>query len=306
MTTAEGVHASSSRPNSALAAALAGSRIVPFDALRAYPLNAASDAHALKAELSAMQALLRAESPPEVAAIVATLVHDLGGTLAPTRDTNAAAAFPNDVAIDLGEPHLPLADPGSLEALRLAEVLPRFMEAARLVLSRMHGPLRRYEEGARDQATGLMTRRAWMRRLAAAAPGDGVCLIELQGEEALSNSEGGDRDVVLRAVAALMLRTFRLDDSCGRYSAGELACLTVGFHGAGLRDRCEQLQRAWRVDSLAFAPDARLRIEVADVGPRGGAAALRVAELALHGGGQPGRNAAEFASPAAYAQAWRA
>jgi len=46
MTTAERVHASSSRPTSALAAALAGSRIVPFDALRAYPLDAASDAHA--------------------------------------------------------------------------------------------------------------------------------------------------------------------------------------------------------------------------------------------------------------------
>ena len=156
-------------PPSALAAREAGARPRRIDSGRAYPATPASgDLEALGAELAATQALLRAESPAAVGAVMLTFVHDLGGVVVPARYAAPATAIPLDVSLGLSEPLLPLADPVSVAAMRLNAVLPEFLEAARLVLSRLQGDLQRDDEATRDQLTGLLTRRAWMRRLSCA------------------------------------------------------------------------------------------------------------------------------------------
>jgi hypothetical protein len=101
---------------------------------------------ALAAELAATQALLRATSADEVAAIVSTLVHDLGGALVSARYADPAMALPVDVSLGQSEPLLPYADPVSVSSMRLRTVLPGFLEAALLAQSRLREGTRREEE----------------------------------------------------------------------------------------------------------------------------------------------------------------
>jgi hypothetical protein len=136
MTGGNGAGGAEPVPPSVRAARLAGTR--KRETGRAYPLGVASShLTALGAELAATQALLRAESADEVAAIVSTLVHDLGGALVPARYADPATTIPVDVSLGLTEPFLPSADPISVAAMRLGAVLPEFLEAARLVLVRL-------------------------------------------------------------------------------------------------------------------------------------------------------------------------
>ncbi len=111
---------------------------------RAYPgVIMSRDADAAAAQLAATRALLRAGAPEEVAAIVATLVHDLGGGLLPARLDVRGIALPLDVSLGLSEPKLAWAEPVSVVAMRLESVLPLFVEDARVVLSRLQGQARR-------------------------------------------------------------------------------------------------------------------------------------------------------------------
>ena len=124
-------------PPSVLAAQRAGGR--SRHERRAYPVATASrDPEALAVELAATQALVRAQSAAEVGAVVSTLVHDLGGALVPARYADPGTAVPVDISLGLSEPLLPFADPISVTAMRLTEVLPEFLEDARLVLDRLH------------------------------------------------------------------------------------------------------------------------------------------------------------------------
>jgi diguanylate cyclase (GGDEF)-like protein len=285
-------------PPSVLAARQVGARARRSDNGRAYPLTAASQGlEALGAELAATQALLRAESAAEVCAVVSTLVHDLGGTLVPARYADPATVVPVDVSLGLSEPLLPFAEPVSVAAMRLNAVLPAFLEGARLVLSRLRGDLQRDEEATRDQLTGVLTRRAWMRRLSGAAPGDSVCLIDLDHFKAVNDTGGhAAGDAVLRAIGALILRTFRVGDSCGRYGGDELVCLAPGLPGPGLVARCEQLRRAWEQERPAAGARVGLSIGVAEVREGGGRAALQSADSAMYRGKTEGRNRTVLAS----------
>ncbi|HYO40249.1 MAG TPA: hypothetical protein VER39_11385 [Nocardioidaceae bacterium] len=114
---------------------------------RAYaPVAAPGDPAALAAELAATQALLRAESAEQVAAIVSTLVHDLGGALVSARYADPAMVLPVDVSLGQSEPLLPYADPVSVSSMRLRTVLPGFLEAALQVQSRLRAETERVEE----------------------------------------------------------------------------------------------------------------------------------------------------------------
>jgi diguanylate cyclase (GGDEF)-like protein len=286
-------------PPSVLAARRSGVRTGGRDNSRAYPFPAASDdPKALGAELAATQALLRAESAAEVGGVVSTFVHDLGGGLIPARYADPATVIPLDVSLGLSEPLLPFADPVSVAAMRLRAVLPEFLEAARLVLSRLQGDLRRDEEASRDQLTGVLTRRAWMRRLSGAVPGDSVCLIDLDHFKTVNDTGGhAAGDAVLRAIGGLMLRTFRKDDSCGRYGGDELVCLTPRSPGPSLVARCEQVRQAWEQERPIAGAQVGLSIGVAEVDERGGLAALRSADSAMYQAKVEGRNRTVLASP---------
>ena len=114
---------------------------------RAYgPVADPGDPVALAVELAATQALLTARSAEEVAAIVSTLVHDLGGALVPARYADPAKALPVDVSLGQSEPLLPYAEPVSVSSMRLRTVLPGFLEAALLVQSRLREGRSREEE----------------------------------------------------------------------------------------------------------------------------------------------------------------
>lgn len=291
-------------PPSAAAARQAGPHARQREGGRAYPLaDGSQDLEALGAELAATKALVRAESDFEVGAVVSTLVHDLGGALVPARDANAATAIPVDVSFGLSEPVLPYADPGSLAALRLGAVLPDFLEAARLVLDRQRGDLRRGEEASRDHLTGVLTRRAWMRRVSGAAPGDGICLIDLDNFKALNDTNGhAAGDAVLRAIGGLMLRTFRVSDSCGRYGGDEFVCFAPGLPAGILMVRCGEFRRAWEQERPAAAALVGLSIGVAEVRDQGGRAALGSADSAMYRGKTAGGNRTVMASPDDYAR----
>jgi diguanylate cyclase (GGDEF)-like protein len=285
-------------PPSVLAARRAGDRTRRCGNGRAHPLTAASqDVEALVAELAATQALLRAESAAEVGAVVSTLVHDLGGALIPARYADLETVVPVDVSLGLSEPLLPFADPVSVARMRLSAVLPEFLEAARLVIFRLRGEQRRDEEAKIDHLTGVLTRRAWMRRLSAAVPGDSICIIDLDHFKAVNDTGGhAAGDAVLRAIGGLILRTFRKDDSCGRYGGDELVCLAPGFPGRSLVARCEQVRRAWEQERPIAGAGVGLSIGVAEVGEEGGRAALRSADSAMYRGKVEGRNRTMLAS----------
>jgi diguanylate cyclase (GGDEF)-like protein len=249
------------------------------------------DVDALSLELSALHALLRAGSEADVTRVVTTLVHDLGGALVPARYADPTVALPMDASLGLSEPLLPFADPVSVAAMRLSDVLPGFLEAARLVLGRLQGEARQAEEATRDSLTGLLTRRAWMRRLSEAVPGDGICLIDLDHFKTVNDTSGhAAGDAVLRAIGGIVLRTFRSNDACGRYGGDELVCLTPGLSGAGLVDRCDRVRATWHEEMPPEGRPVGLSVGVAVVGPAGGRAALQAADSAMYRAKSRGRN----------------
>jgi len=286
-------------PPSVVATRQATGRADRREGRRAYPLAATSqDLHAIGAELAASKALLRAESDAELGLIVLTLVHDLGGALFPARDADPATAIPVDVSLGLSEPMLACADPDSLPALRLGAVLPDFLEGARLVLDRRRGEVRRGEEATRDPLTGVLTRRAWMRRVSGAVPGDGICLIDLDHFKALNDAEGhAAGDAALHVAGGLMLRTFRSGDACGRYGGDEFVCFSPGLPAQTLLVRCEELRHAWVQERPAAAARVGLSIGVAEVSDQGARAALSAADSAMYRGKFAGGNRTVLASP---------
>jgi len=252
--------------------------------------DADQDAGVAGLQAAALRALLRATSADQVPPVLATFVRDLGGGLVPARLADPANTLPVDVAFGASEPMLPYADPVSVAAMRLAQLLPEMMEDARLVIRRLQGDVQRDDEATRDPLTGLLTRRAWMRRLAEADIGDSVCLIDLDRFKTVNDRYGhGAGDEVLRAVGALLLRGFRDADSCGRYGGDELTCLTPGLPAQALARRCEVLRGQWEQERPDCAADVGFSIGVASVTTEGGRAALQAADAAMYRAKSAGR-----------------
>lgn len=254
----------SALPPSVLAARRAKAPVRPVGSGgRAYPA-AGEDADDAEVQLAATRALLVATEPHEVAAVVATLVRDLGGGLVPARLAHDSAALPLDVSLGLSEPLLPWVEPVSVARMRLSRVLPVVLADARRVLDRLHAEARRAEESERDPVTGLTTRRAWMRRLRAATAGDAVCLVRLHDD-----TPDGPRtpvgDDVLRAVAALLRQVLRPEDACGRFGPDELACLAHAVPPEVLAGRLDRVRDRWRQERPDHACAVGLRVGVAAV-----------------------------------------
>ncbi len=269
---------------------------------RAYPaVPADDDLEAVSAQLAATRALLTASTSQEVSAIVATLVRDLGGGLVPARLAESERTIQMDVSFGLSEPMLPWAEPVSVAAMRLSRVLPGFVEDARQVFDRLQGEARRAEEAERDALTGLLTRRAWMRRLSGAGPADAVALIDLDHFKAANDSGGhAAGDEVLRAIGGVLLRAFRPSDACGRYGGDELACLAPGMPAEALAGRMEQLRLYWQQQRPAAGADVGLSIGVAQVGDHEPRTALNAADRALYRVKASGRDRTALATDADY------
>ena len=295
-------------PPSVLAARRAAAAEPAPAAARAYPaLPAEGDVETVSARLDATRALLSASSPRDVAAIVATLVRDLGGELVPARLAKSTSAIQLDVSFGLSEPMLPWAEPATVAETRLSRTLPAFVQDARQVLDRLRGETTRADEADRDALTGLLTRRAWMRRLSAAEPGDAVCLIDLDHFKAV-NDLGGHAagDEVLRALGRLLLRVLRPDDACGRYGGDELACLTPATPAAALVERTDHLRALWQEQRPPAAAGVGLSVGVAQIGAHEPRAALVAADCALYRVKAGGRDASALATEDDYPTGGRA
>ena len=259
--------------------------------------EADDDLAAVSAQLSATRALLAASTPQEVPAIVATLVRDLGGGLVPARLAEGGSAMPLDVSFGLTEPMLPWSETVSVEAMRLARVLPDVVADARLVFDRLQGDVRRAEEADRDSLTGLLTRRSWMRRLSAAGAGDAVCLIDLDHFKNVNDSAGhAAGDEVLRAMGGLLLTALRPSDACGRYGGDELAALATAMPAQALAERMNHVRIAWQRQRPAIASGVGLSIGVAQIGHGTPRMALEAADRALYRVKNSGRNATAVAT----------
>lgn len=268
---------------------------------RAYPLDGGyDDPLVVRARLGATRALLAATAPGQVAAIVATFVGDLGGRLVPAR-LGDPDAMPLDVSLGTGEPVLPCAGPVSVAGMRLSAVLPTFVEEARAVLQRLQGDERQTQEAEVDLLTGLLTRRAWMRRISSAREGDGVAMIDLDHFKLVNDTAGhAAGDLVLRAVGVLLREQFRGDDAVCRYGGDELACLTPGMSAEALVARLDDVRAAWNRTRPRVGQRVGLSVGVAAIGPEEPSAAVRSADRALYRAKAAGRDRTALATPAEY------
>lgn len=265
---------------------------------RPYPLvRAGDDLDAISAQLAATRALLTAATPQDVVAVVAALVGDLGGALVPARLAESGPTVQIDVSFGLSEPMLPWADPVSVASMRLARHLPGFVADARLVFDRLQGDTRRTEEAERDSLTGLLTRRAWMRRLSTAGASDAVCVVDLDHFKAANDRAGhAGGDEVLRAISELLLRVFRPGDACGRYGGDELVCLAPGMSAEDMSARTDRLRSSWQHERPAAGVGVGLSVGVAQIGDREPRVALKAADRALYRVKAAGRNASAIAT----------
>jgi diguanylate cyclase (GGDEF)-like protein len=285
-------------PPAMLAAARARARGDAINARqRAYPFAAGSEDDAGAALLAATRALLVVRTPEELAAVVATLVHDLGGGVVPARLAEHTA-LPLDISFGLTEPLLAWAEPVSVAALQLADLLPKFVADAREVFDRLAANERRLSEAEVDTLTGLLTRRAWMRRLSSAGAGDAVCLLDLDHFKAVNDTRGHrDGDDVLAAIGALLTDSFRGNDACGRYGGDELAVLAPGMSASALAARIDVVRTRWERTRPAAGTAVGLSAGVAAVRQRGGGrAALEAADRALYRAKREGRNVTRAAT----------
>jgi diguanylate cyclase (GGDEF)-like protein len=265
---------------------------------RPYPAAvAADDREAVAAQLAATRALLTATTPQHVVAVVAALVRDLGGGLVPARLAQPHETLQIDVSFGLSEPLLPWADPVSVAWMRLSRELPGFVTDARLVFDRLQGEARRGDEAERDSLTGLLTRRAWMRRLSEAVAGDAVCVLDLDHFKAANDAAGhAGGDEVLREVAGLLMRVFRPTDACGRYGGDELVCLSPGMPAEAMAGRLDVLRSLWKQERPAAGAGVGLSVGVAQIGDRQPRLALRAADTALYRVKAGGRDATAVAT----------
>lgn len=268
---------------------------------RAYPLPLQPEDHqALVVQLAATRALLTATSPREVIDVVATFVRDLGGTLVPAR-ADAEGALPIDVSLGVTEPILPWADPVSVAAMRLAELLPEFVEDARAVCARLHAERRNVLEADRDALTGLMTRRAWMRRLGAAPPGAVIALVDLDRFKQVNDTAGhAVGDTILRAFASVLTDCFRDLDDWGRYGGDEMAGLVTSMSAEELLQRLSVVRSRWEAQRPQAGASVGMSAGVAGVRAADPLLALRAADVALYRAKGEGRNRTCLASAADY------
>lgn len=98
--------------------------------------TATEELDALRAVHRATRAVLRATTPGEVAAAVARLVDDVGGTVHPARE-GGETALPLDLSLGTGTPVLAHAPAGSPARRRLEALLPVLVEDARLAAGRL-------------------------------------------------------------------------------------------------------------------------------------------------------------------------
>jgi diguanylate cyclase (GGDEF)-like protein len=246
--------------------------------------------------LAATRALLNATTRTEAAAVLHTAVHDLGGAVLPAR-LAGPNALPVDVSLGAGEPHVVAVDPVSPAASRLAQHLPLLVRDAGMAAERAEQVARETSRAATDPLTGVASRGEIARRLAAVAPGDVVCLLDLDGFKRLNDTRGhAAGDDALRELGALLRASVRDGDFCGRYGGDEFLVVLAATPVASASERMAALAARWAEHGRGTS----VSVGVAPVDASGGAVATAAADRAMYRAKRLGGGRAECARRADY------
>ena len=257
-----------------------------------HPTAAGDDTVAVA--LSAARAFVRVNSRADAALVLHAAVSALGGALVPARESDSDA-LPLDVSLGVGEPQLVVPADGQASALdRLARALPAIIEDAMAAAAHCDD----YEHQARrasiDDLTGVASRGEIYRQLGAACAADVVGLIDLDEFKALNDTRGhAAGDEALQSFGQTLQGHFRGDDFVGRYGGDEFLLILKASPLTVAVQRCEVLVQVW---STAAGPRPTVSVGLARVDSRGGAVALRAADLALYQAKRRGRNSIACAS----------
>lgn len=255
---------------------------------RPYPVPHDDDGTGDAVALAVTRALLLAVTREEVAAILRTAVHDLGGSVLPARLADVRDdVLPVDVSLGTGEPMLVVADPIGMAAMRLTQHLALLVQDATTAAARCDVAHHQDQRASVDGLTGVSSRTEIGPRLAEAHPGDVICMLDLDRFKALNDTEGhaaGDR--ALTEFGGLLRRTIRTGDFCGRYGGDEFLIVLAAAPVDAARERMQELVRAWSEDPWH---GTTVSVGLAVVDEAGGPAAALHADQALYQAKHSGR-----------------
>lgn len=247
--------------------------------------------------LAATRAMLRGQTRTELASIVRTAIHDLGGAIVPAR-LAGSEALPVDVSVGVGEPLLVVAERLSIPSMKLVRHLPLLVQDALAAAARCEQARRQEQRACVDVLTGVASRSEIGLRLGLTRCGDIVCMFDLDGFKQLNDARGhaaGDEE--LRSFGALLRAAVREGDFCGRYGGDEFMVVLVAATVEGARHRMSGLAAQW-VQREGSATS--VSVGLAPIDERGAASAVAAADKALYRAKRLGRNRVEVASPEDY------
>jgi len=234
------------------------------------PPDPAADAVVMRS----VRALLRVDSRAAAAAVLQAAVRDLGGQLAPP---GSAGALSPDVSLGQGRPAVVVPE-DDVAARRLGGLLPSLVDDAEAAAARCDRYQRQARRARTDALTGLAGRGEIDDRLATAAVGDVVCLLDLDDFKGLNDTRGhAAGDDALRRFAALLASSVREVDAVGRYGGDEFLVVFGGIPVPVARERMRDLVRRWDGEL-----SAGVSVGLAAVDLRGARAATAAADRALY------------------------
>ena len=262
---------------------------------RPYPVPQDDDGTGDAVVLAATRALLLAGSRAEVAAVLRTAVHDLGGSILSARLAAARDdVIPVDVSLGISEPMLVIADPCGMAAMRLTQHLALLVQDATAGAARCDVAHHQDQRASVDGLTGVGSRTEIGPHLAEARPGDVVCMLDLDHFKQLNDTEGhaaGDR--ALAEFGELLRSTIRSGDFCGRYGGDEFLIVLAAATPEAARGRMQDLIGHWASDPWH---GTSVSIGIAAVSEEGGPTAALRADQALYLAKHAGRGRVQLAT----------
>lgn len=262
---------------------------------RPYPLPLYEDSTGDAVVLAATRALVTATTREQVVDVLHAAVNDLGGGVVAARLVQTSEdVIDIDVSLGVGEPRVVRAGAVSPERMRLTQHLPVLVQDALMAAAACDAVRRQVEGAAVDALTKVSTRGAAAPRIAAAAPGDVLCMLDLDRFKDVNDERGhAAGDTVLEALGGLLREAVRETDVCARYGGDEFVVLLAGAPLVMARQRMEVLVARW-----AELPGhgTGLSVGIAVVGAAGATAALEAADAALYQAKRSGRGRVVVAS----------
>lgn len=248
--------------------------------------------------VSSLQALLRAESRAEAAAVLQETITHLGGTVVPVTESEAAMAtamsdLPVDVSLGVGEPRAVRLPDDPVTALFLASHLDWIIEDAQAAAHRSDRHQRETLRATTDILTQVASRTEIDAQLGLSAPGDVVCVLDLDNFKLLNDLQGhAAGDAALRLFGSLIRGSIREGDSVGRSGGDEFVVVLRAIPVDTANARMRLLASKWRISGRH---STSVSVGIAVVDPRGGTVASEAADRAMYRAKRAGRGLVEVA-----------